>query len=176
MSQKIGASAHAIGAEIVVNVMTPREWDGQEPPKAVTAAMNEADVVVFPTIKDIAHTRAMREALGSGARGVSMAGYEPDILSSDSMEADFLAQRPACARAAGLVAPALGSIDVAAPLVALAAFSGSLFGGHVNDSGFWVTTKLLGLSTVGGFKVYTIPQAIAAVVSLPLVLVISVVV
>lgn len=106
VGDKVAAAAHAVGAEIVINVMTPREWDGQEPPQAVAAAMKEADVVIFPTVKDIAHSTAMKEALGAGARGVSMAGAAPDILCSDSMEADFVAQRPACNRAAELIASA----------------------------------------------------------------------
>lgn len=103
VADKIAAAAHAAGAEVVINLMTPRKWDGQEPPEAVAAAMKEADVVIFPTIKDIAHSTAMKEALGAGARGVSMAGAEPDILCSDSMEADFVAQRPACDRTAELI-------------------------------------------------------------------------
>ncbi len=72
--------------------------------------------------------------------------------------------------AAGLVAPTAGTLDVAAPVLALAAFAGALFGGHVNDSGFWVSAKLLGLSTLGGFKIYTVPQSIAAVIALPIIL------
>lgn len=72
--------------------------------------------------------------------------------------------------AASLVAPTAGTLDVAAPVLALAAFAGALFGGHVNDSGFWVSAKLLGLSTLGGFKIYTVPQSIAAVIALPIIL------
>lgn len=72
--------------------------------------------------------------------------------------------------AAGLVAPTAATLDVSAPVLALAAFAGALFGGHVNDSGFWVSTKLLGLSTLGGFKIYTVPQSIAAVIALPIIL------
>lgn len=77
--------------------------------------------------------------------------------------------------AAGLIAPAVGSLDTSAPVLALAAFAGALFGGHVNDSGFWVSTKLLGLSTRGGFKIYTVPQSIAAVIALPIVLLLGLV-
>lgn len=54
--------------------------------------------------------------------------------------------------AASVVAPAIadGLVEVAPVLVALAAFSGTLIAAHINDSGFWITTKLLGLSTTGG--------------------------
>lgn len=75
--------------------------------------------------------------------------------------------------AAGLIAPTVESLGTAAPLLALAAFSGALFGGHINDSGFWISTKLLGLSTRGGLKMYTIPQSVASIISLPIILLLS---
>lgn len=77
--------------------------------------------------------------------------------------------------AASIAASAVGGLEVSPVLLALAAFSGALFGGHVNDSGFWVSAKLLGLSTSGGFKIYTLPQSIASVISLGLILVLSLV-
>lgn len=106
VSDKIAAAAHVLGAEVVVNVMLPREWDGQEPPSVVARAMAEADVIIFPTIKDIAHSSAMKEALRAGARGISMAGCGEYILQSPAMEADFVEQKPACDRAAELISQA----------------------------------------------------------------------
>lgn len=72
-----------------------------------------------------------------------------------------------------LMVPMMPSITVNPALIALAAFSGTLFGAHVNDSAFWISSKLSGLNTSGGFRVYTIPCAINAVVSLALILVAS---
>jgi gluconate:H+ symporter, GntP family len=40
--------------------------------------------------------------------------------------------------------------------IALAALSGGLSIGHVNDSGFWVTANLSGLTVSGGLKTYTV--------------------
>jgi leucyl aminopeptidase (aminopeptidase T) len=114
VAEKIAAAAHAVGAETVINVMTPREWDGQEPPKVVAAAMAAADVVIFPTVKDIAHSSATKEALSAGARIISMAGCGEDILTSPAMEADFMAERPMCDRAAELITKAK-TIRVTAP-------------------------------------------------------------
>lgn len=71
--------------------------------------------------------------------------------------------------AVSILAPAVPTLGVAPILVALAAFSGSLFGGHVNDSGFWITTKIAGLTTSGGLKTYTLVCAMEAVVSLVLI-------
>lgn len=47
--------------------------------------------------------------------------------------------------------------------MAIACLSGSLSCGHVNDSGFWVSTNLSGFTITGGLKSYTLGNAITAV-------------
>ncbi len=68
-----------------------------------------------------------------------------------------------------ILAPAVPTLGVAPILIALAAFSGSLMGAHFNDSGFWISAKIAGLTTSGGLKTYTTVCAINAVVSLLLI-------
>lgn len=68
--------------------------------------------------------------------------------------------------AAGILAPVMGQIGVSPLLIALAAGSGALFALHVNSNFFWMTQKLLNLSTQGTLKVCTIITSIASVVSL----------
>lgn len=75
--------------------------------------------------------------------------------------------------AASLIAPAVATLAINPVLLALAAFSGSLMGCHVNDSGFWITAKIAGLSTTGGFKVYSLVCAILSVVSLGCIYILS---
>lgn len=50
--------------------------------------------------------------------------------------------------------------------VAMACMAGALSLGHINDSGFWVTSKIPGFSVSGGLKVYTLPEFIASVIAL----------
>ncbi|WP_106478014.1 GntP family permease [Phytohalomonas tamaricis] len=51
------------------------------------------------------------------------------------------------------------STGIVNPLwIALAALSGGISIGHVNDSGFWITTQLSGFSVRGGFKTYTLAE------------------
>lgn len=50
--------------------------------------------------------------------------------------------------------------------IAIACLSGSLSCGHVNDSGFWVSTNLAGFSITGGLKSYTLGGFITAMVAL----------
>lgn len=75
--------------------------------------------------------------------------------------------------AAGIIAPILGSIDVAPVVVGLAIASGALFALQVNSNFFWMFKSLLGLSTQGSLKTMTTVTSIASVVSLPLVMVAS---
>lgn len=66
------------------------------------------------------------------------------------------------------VAPAIGVHPV---WVTMACLAGALALGHINDSGFWVTTKLPGFSVTGGLKTYTLAQSIASVFLLALTLI-----
>jgi gluconate transporter len=75
--------------------------------------------------------------------------------------------------AVGIVAPAVPTMGIPAILVALAAFSGSLMGAHVNDSGFWITAKVAGLSTSGGLKTYTMVCALQSMISIILIMALS---
>ncbi|MCM2972371.1 GntP family permease [Larsenimonas suaedae] len=69
--------------------------------------------------------------------------------------------------AAGLMAPAVAagdysSIDVVAITIATAA--GSVFAGHVNDSGFWLVGRLFGMDVKTTLKTWTVQQALESVV------------
>ncbi|WCM55094.1 GntP family permease [Microbacterium sp. EF45047] len=76
---------------------------------------------------------------------------------------------------AGLLAPAVaagdfGVIDVAA--ITLAAAAGSVFASHVNDSGFWLVGRLMGMDVKTTLKTWTVQQAIESVVGFAMVLVV----
>lgn len=75
----------------------------------------------------------------------------------------------------GLLVPLVPGLNVNPVFLALAAFSGTLCGAHVNDSAFWITAKMTNLSMSGGFKVYTIPCFLESVVSLAFIWILSLV-
>lgn len=50
--------------------------------------------------------------------------------------------------------------------MAIACLAGSLSCGHVNDSGFWVSTNLSGFTITGGLKSYTLGNAITAIIAM----------
>ncbi len=72
-----------------------------------------------------------------------------------------------------MIAPMVGGLGVQPVLLALAAFSGTLATAHVNDSAFWITSKMSGLTVTGGFKVYTLVCALQAIISLVFIFAVS---
>jgi len=75
--------------------------------------------------------------------------------------------------AAGIISPIVGSLGVDPVVIALAIASGAMFALHVNSNFFWMFSTLLDLSTKGSLKTLTMATSLGAVVSLPLVLVAS---
>ena len=67
---------------------------------------------------------------------------------------------------AGILAPIVGGLDVSAVWIALAAGSGAIFCGFLNNSFFWFVKSLLGLSTRGTIKTYTLGESVASIIAL----------
>jgi gluconate:H+ symporter, GntP family len=70
--------------------------------------------------------------------------------------------------AAGLMAPAVAAGDFSAMQIAcitLATAAGSVFAGHVNDSGFWLVGRLMGMDVKTTLKTWTVQQALESVVA-----------
>ncbi|WP_127125751.1 GntP family permease [Georgenia sp. SYP-B2076] len=77
--------------------------------------------------------------------------------------------------AAGLMAPAVAAgnfsvVEIAA--ITLATAAGSVFAGHVNDSGFWLVGRLMGMDVKTTLKTWTVQQTIESVLGFALTLVI----
>lgn len=77
--------------------------------------------------------------------------------------------------AATLLAPVVGDISTPAILILLASGTGAAFGGHVTDNTFWIFKQMLGFTTKGTFKIYTLAQATFAVVGLAVCLLLDIV-
>jgi len=75
---------------------------------------------------------------------------------------------------AGLVAALFGELELSQAALALhviAIAAGATIASHVNDSGFWLVNRYLGLSVPDTFKTWTALTTIAALVAIVLVLV-----
>jgi GntP family gluconate:H+ symporter len=75
--------------------------------------------------------------------------------------------------AAGLMAPAVAAGGFSAVQIAaitLATAAGSVFASHVNDSGFWLVGRLMGMDVKTTLKTWTVQQALESVLGFAIVL------
>jgi H+/gluconate symporter-like permease len=68
--------------------------------------------------------------------------------------------------AAGIIGPALATLDAPVVIIGLAIGAGALFALQVNSNFFWMFQTLLGVSTSGALKALTFVTALASVVAL----------
>jgi len=68
--------------------------------------------------------------------------------------------------AAGIVAPLVISGKASPELMALAVGAGSVFGSHINDTGFWMFKEFFGLSLKQTFKSWSLMEMIISVLGL----------
>jgi 2,5-dihydroxypyridine 5,6-dioxygenase len=87
------AEAVTIGAVVTLCVMKPQDYNGEEPPPPVAAAMKASDVCLSPTTKVMSHTKARFEAQAAGCRYCLMSDYTLDMLISGGLNADLTAVR-----------------------------------------------------------------------------------
>jgi leucyl aminopeptidase (aminopeptidase T) len=74
----------------------PRTIDNEEPPSTVASALTRADVVFLSVDLAMAHTRAVREAIGHGARIVSMTAFTDRMMTEGGLFTDFRGRKPVC--------------------------------------------------------------------------------
>jgi Gnt-I system low-affinity gluconate transporter len=78
--------------------------------------------------------------------------------------------------AAGIMAPILPVLNLSQPdsaLIVIAIASGATILSHVNDSGFWIVSKYLGMNEKQTLQSWTIMETIIAVVGLVLTMLVS---
>ena len=88
IAEALRDAAGQLGAEAVLALMDEREIDGNEPPRAIAAALSACDVFIAPTTRSLSHTTARKQATDLGARGATMPGVTEDMLAR-VMAVDF---------------------------------------------------------------------------------------
>ncbi len=68
--------------------------------------------------------------------------------------------------AAGIVSPLISTPGLSPELMVLSIGAGSVFGSHVNDSGFWMFKEYLGLSIKETFLSWTVMESVISIVGL----------
>ncbi len=80
VGEMLTSQALAAGSEATLIIGPPHTGHRQEPPKAITAAMKAADVVICMTRKSITHTNAVVEARQGGTRFGLLIGLDEEYL------------------------------------------------------------------------------------------------
>lgn len=102
IAERLTAAANAARANTAVIQFEANEYDGQEPPGPVAAAMKNVDVVLLACYRSISHSSAAKEAMEHNARLVSMTKFHRDQLIEGGLYADYEAMQPKCERMAQL--------------------------------------------------------------------------
>ncbi len=96
IARAVADAALEVGAVSSIVMPPERSIDNEEPGPAVAAAISAADVVFLPVTLAMAHTRAVREAIGAGARVLSMTAFTERMMREGGLFTDFRARRPLC--------------------------------------------------------------------------------
>lgn len=92
----LAEEAAAVGGTPSLILPPTRTIDNEEPPSTVAAALRGADVVFLPVTLAMAHTRAVREAIGGGSRVVSMTAFTERMMKGGGLFTDFRVRQPFC--------------------------------------------------------------------------------
>ncbi|MHB0869728.1 MAG: aminopeptidase [Chloroflexota bacterium] len=100
IAEAMAAAVKERKAEPVIAIIDQRASDSTEPPRPVTEAMKAANVIFSAVSISITHTRAVKEAVGAGARAIAMTAVTEEMMVSGGLEADFPRVKVTC-RAVG---------------------------------------------------------------------------
>jgi GntP family gluconate:H+ symporter len=140
-----------------------RGWSASHLGEVMESALPAAAVIILVTGAGGAFGRvltetgiggAVAEVLASSGMPLLLAGFLISLI----MRAAQGSATVAIATTAGLLLPsvsAMGLDTVHTALLAVAIGYGGLGLSHVNDSGFWVVTRYLGLSVKDGLRTWT---------------------
>jgi len=96
IARALALEVAAVGGVPSIFVSPARSIDNEEPGPLVSTGLLTADVAFLPVTLAMAHTRAVREAIVSGARVLSMTAFTEGMMNSGGLFTDFGARRPTC--------------------------------------------------------------------------------
>ncbi|MDP9806109.1 GntP family gluconate:H+ symporter [Trueperella bonasi] len=163
----IGSSAIALLTGVIIAYLvigSKMGWSLEKRGKVLDSALPDVAVIVFVTgaggvfanvlVKSGIGT-ALADALISMNMPIILAGF----LISSALRASQGSATVAILTAAGLLAEPIAAAGYSMTqnvLVTLAIAFGGLGLSHINDSGFWIVTKYLGLSVKDGLRTWTV--------------------
>lgn len=163
----VGAPAFAllVACVLAMYVLGIRHgWGRQGMSDVMDSALAPAAIVVFVTGAGGVFARVLTESgIGDAVSGALVEAGVPIIFLAFLLALIFkVAQGSgtvATLTAAGLVQSTVlagGYSELQVALILLAIAMGSVSLSHINDSGFWIATRFIGLSVAGGLKTWTV--------------------
>ena len=183
----LAAVGHPMMALLITTLLsfwllgTRSGYSPQEIQEIATKALEPAGIVILVTsaggvLKQVLMDSGVGDVFADGLMATNL---PPLLLAFVTAAAVRLMQGSATVAmltAAGLVAALLGDVEFSEPRLALlviAIAAGATMASHVNDSGFWLVNRYLGLSVPDTLKTWTVTTTIIAFVSIVLILIAS---
>lgn len=170
----LGSSSIALLTGVIVAYLVVGQklgWSLQKRGSVLDSALPDVAVIVFVTgaggvfanvLVESGIGKALSDALISLNMPIILAGF----LISAALRASQGSATVAILTSAGLLAEpiaAAGYTDLQTVLVTIAIGFGGLGLSHINDSGFWIVTKYLGLTVKDGLKTWTVLSTVFGV-------------
>ncbi|MFC2125998.1 GntP family permease [Bacteroidota bacterium] len=177
LSHKVNAM---LAGTIVAYIIASRNMSGKEMTMSVQKAMSSAGLVLLITgaggafgfvIQSTGIGNVLAEGIGDTSNShlwAILLVYFTGMIFRVSQGSGTVAAITTMTIMAG--ANLASVVDLHPVWIALAALSGGISFGHINDSGFWVTVNLSGFNVTGGLKIYTLGIFIVSIIVLALTL------
>lgn len=156
-------------------------YSPQEIQEIATKALEPAGIVILVTsgggvLKQVLIDSGVGDVFADALMATSLPPLVLAFLTAAAVRLMQGSATVAMLTAAGLVAALLGDVGFSEPRLALlviAIAAGATIGSHVNDSGFWLVNRYLGLSVPETLKTWTVTTSIIAFVAITLILIAS---
>lgn len=171
----IGSSAIALLTGVIVAYLVVGKkmgWSLEKRGSVLDSALPDVAVIVFVTGAGGVFANVLVQSGIGGALADSLVALNMPIilagfLISAALRASQGSATVAILTSAGLMSEPIavaGYSNIQAVLVTLAIAFGGLGLSHINDSGFWIVTKYLGLSVKDGLRTWTVLTTVLGVV------------
>lgn len=178
-------SALLIASGVTYGLLAPKtETDRSQTRDAITRAFEPTGIVILVTGAGGAFKQVLVDT-GAGAQlaeGILSFGFTPILAGFALALLVRLAQGSATVAmitAAGLSAPIVAAANLTAPelgLVTIAIAAGASGFSHVNDSGFWLVSRLFQINEAETLRTWTVSTGLIAISGLMSVLLLSILV
>lgn len=183
----LGFVGHPMMALLITTVLcfwllgTRAGYSPQEVQEIATKALEPAGIIILVTsaggvLKQVLIDSGVGDVFANALMATSLPPLVLAFLTAAAVRLMQGSATVAMLTAAGLVAALLGEVGYSEPMLALlvlAIAAGATIASHVNDSGFWLVNRYLGLNVPDTLKTWTVTTCIIAFVSITLILIAS---